>query len=76
MTMTFAAPRSVAPLDARTVLLACDWAKSLDTITGWAAYVDEEFGLTDEERALWRALQTVRDALGDMSTSHYDQGTS
>ena len=79
MTMTCVAPRSIAPPSERTVLLARDLAKQLDIISGWGTYVDDEFGLTEEERALWRVLQVIRDSLGDLeprggtaSDSQYD----
>lgn len=63
MSTIYAPPRLASPLSARAEVLAYDWAELLTTITGWGTYVDEEFGMTEEERALWRVLVIIRDAL-------------
>ncbi len=78
MTITFAPPHLVAPLNAEAVHMADSLASALTTIVGWGQYVDDEYGMTGDERALWRLLSITRDTMAEVRATAvaWDEATS
>ena len=66
MNATLTPPRLAVAVNPSTVALAHQWHHDLTTIVEWGLYVDEEYGMTPQERDLWRVLVIMRDTLGDL----------